>query len=388
LNNEKRKWAEACREDEWLRLRGGLGRTASRIAAGLPVRVGFLGGSVTAGAGAADPERDSWRALCAKELSGRVRPGGSFAFRHAAIGGTDSTYGAFRLEAHLLRSFVPDLLFVEFSVNDAGDRTASVRGMEGIVRRTLRGNPAADICFVYTARKGEDAFDRPRPAIRHHEEVADRYGLPSVNIAAVANRLLAGGSLRWEELSGDDVHPNNEGYRLYADIVGAGLDVALARGGEASGPRAMPEPLDPVAYEGGKLASPEEARDRVGFRMERGWRPDAVCNWDPPADVLAAEEPGAELRFDFAGTAVGLDAIAGMDAGAIEYAIDDGPWRTLDTFDDYCRLFHRPKPIVLADGLPPGTHRLRVRLSADAHPDSAGRALRIRGFLVNASREA
>ncbi|MBB3131029.1 lysophospholipase L1-like esterase [Paenibacillus rhizosphaerae] len=57
---------------------------------------------------------------------------------NAGVGGTDSTFGAHRLQEHVLEHGPVDLLFVEFSVNDGTDRSESIRGMEGIVRGCKR----------------------------------------------------------------------------------------------------------------------------------------------------------------------------------------------------------------------------------------------------------
>ena len=55
---------------------------------------------------------------------------------HAAIGGTGSDLGVFRLGRDALRR-EPDLLFVEFTVNDGGASPERIwRAMEGIVRQT------------------------------------------------------------------------------------------------------------------------------------------------------------------------------------------------------------------------------------------------------------
>lgn len=115
----------------------GLSRIANKLAKGQQATVAFIGGSVTVGEGASDSEATSYRALTYRYLERRF-PNVAFTFINAAIGGTTSTYGAFRLEDHVLDHGGVDLLFVEFAVNDAGNRIESIRAMEGIVRNAKR----------------------------------------------------------------------------------------------------------------------------------------------------------------------------------------------------------------------------------------------------------
>ena len=69
---------------------------------------------------------------------------------NAGIGGTGCELGAYRL-AHDVLCHKPDLLFIEFAVNDNADPSEQiVRTMEGIVRQAWQAEPELDICFVYT----------------------------------------------------------------------------------------------------------------------------------------------------------------------------------------------------------------------------------------------
>ncbi|HEY3418513.1 MAG TPA: SGNH/GDSL hydrolase family protein, partial [Armatimonadota bacterium] len=59
--------------------------------------VAFLGGSLTWGARASDPQMTSYRALLSQRLE-QTYPRAHFRFIDAAIGGTGSQLGAFRLQ--------------------------------------------------------------------------------------------------------------------------------------------------------------------------------------------------------------------------------------------------------------------------------------------------
>ncbi len=102
---------------------------------------------------------------------------------NAAIGGTGSDLGVFRFGQDVL-AYQPDLLFVEFAVNDGGAAPQQIhQAMEGIVRQAWKANPETDIIFVYTisepflADLQAGKFSRAASAM---EEVADHYGIPSI----------------------------------------------------------------------------------------------------------------------------------------------------------------------------------------------------------------
>lgn len=369
-------------------MRRGLGRTARLLREKKPVNVAFIGGSVTAGAGASDTESTSYRARTCRYMLDRY-PEVPIRLYHAAIGGTDSTYGAFRLQEHLFRQGTPDLLFVEFAVNDNGSRTAAIRGMEGIVRQALAHHPGMEIVFLYTAsRAGSEEYLRsgmPQANVSHHEEVAERYGIPSVHIAEDIYRRIRNGQLRWEDISGDDVHPNDEGYCLYASVIRAFLEDALQmEAAAASDERGLlPQPIDPWCYAAARLLPHSALKHVAGGRSLPAWSPEKTCNWMPPADVLVLEGTGAGMSFPFEGTAVGLVILAGEETGELEVSVDGSPFTSYPVFDRYCTQFYRPKILMLADGLPPGFHHVSVRIPEERHPESKGHLLHVQGLMVN-----
>ena len=101
--------------------------------------VAFIGGSIT--------EMNGYRVMVEEDLRRRF-PGTDFTFVNAGISSTCSTTGAHRLARDVL-STQPDLLFVEFAVNDDQDASHAERecrrGMEGILRQARVTNPAMDI---------------------------------------------------------------------------------------------------------------------------------------------------------------------------------------------------------------------------------------------------
>ncbi|WP_415910501.1 SGNH/GDSL hydrolase family protein [Oleiharenicola sp. Vm1] len=98
--------------------RGGCPHVAATAAATGELRVVFLGGSITAAEG--------WRTLTTERLR-QLFPDAKIVATDAGLPGTGSDLGACRVERDVLRHR-PDLVFVEFAVNDASTPpTASSR---------------------------------------------------------------------------------------------------------------------------------------------------------------------------------------------------------------------------------------------------------------------
>ena len=207
--------------------RQGLPNFFAKVSANGEVRVAYLGGSITAQAG--------WRPKTLAWFQQQY-PHAKVSEINAAIGGTGSMLGAFRLRHDVLQ-FHPDLLFVEFAVNDSGAPPQQIRQtMEGIVRQTWLADPTTDICFVYTltehmlADLQSGKFPRAASAM---EAVADHYGIPSIHMGLEVARLEKAGKLIFTApqpdpsapaakspsqiiFSGDGVHPyTDSGHQVY-----------------------------------------------------------------------------------------------------------------------------------------------------------------------------
>jgi lysophospholipase L1-like esterase len=368
-----------------IRRRGGLANCRVRFERGKTGHVAFMGGSIT--------EMNGYRPMVCELLKKRF-PDTAFTFTDAGISSTCSTTGAFRLERGVLSHGPVDLFFVEFAVNDDQDaahsRAACIRGMEGIVRHTLRHNPAADIVFVYfvnpgmlkTYGKGETPL-----SIAAHEAVARHYGLSSIHLAREVFDRIQAGTLTWKDYGG--VHPAPRGNRIAAEMIDELMSACwpepLADDAKKV-PQEVPEPLDPKSYARGRFISPAKAEVKSGWASR-------VPDWKSlkghcrgrfaKKTLLCATKPGAELSLSFAGTAIGAYVLAGPDAGILEASIDGGEWRPVDLYHRFSRNLHYPRTVMFAAELKPGEHTLGLRTSAEANSASTGHAARILQFCAN-----
>jgi len=371
---------------DFYKLRSGLRNSYLKFSAGGEARVAFLGGSITAMTG--------WRDLVSEHLRRRF-PDTRFDFVNAGMPSTGSTPGAFRMRKHALARGRVDLLFEEAAVNDFANESEPVnwvRGMEGIVRQARRLDPFMDVVVLYMA--GLDSIEsyargQTPPVIAAHERVAAHYGAPSVDFARECAERIGAGEFTWEADFKCNVHAPPFGQELYARSVIRMFDAAWRESpepGAAAAPHPLPPPLDRFSYFHGGLADVADVERGTGWDLVPRWRPsDQVATRPGFVDVpmLVSEKPGAECRFTFEGTGVGLFVAAGPDTGTVEWSVDGAPFRVRDLFTRHSARLHIQWAYVLEAELPPGRHQLRLRVGSGRNAASRGNAVRVAHMLVN-----
>ncbi|MCB9923266.1 MAG: SGNH/GDSL hydrolase family protein [Planctomycetaceae bacterium] len=366
---------------ELIRQRDGLGNVLAKLRAGESVNIAYLGGSITAAPG--------WR-VKTREWFSREFPNAEVQEIHAAIGGTGSDLGVFRVERDVLRH-KPDLLFVEFAVNDGGASPQRIwQAMEGIVRQTWAADPHTDICFVYTYRVGYEADLQqglcPRAASAM-EMLADHYRIPSINFALKVVELHEAKKLVFQSdqptedgvvrFSKDGVHPLDEGHQIYADVAAE----AVQRFGEDSvaidhQPK-LKTPFVANHWQAAKMVpidaamlSPEWKELPLESSLMKSFGSRMGTLWE-------ATQPGSQMTFKFRGSTAKLYDLLGPDGGQVIITVD-GQTREkpVARFDSYC-TYHRIATLSLAEGLDPNeVHTVTVEIDPE-QPDRQPVAFRL-----------
>ena len=353
-------------------IRRGLPGVGQKLSQSKPVTVAYLGGSITQ----AWPDGYAYQTTAWLKAS---YPQVAFTEINAGIGGTGSDLGAYRLRQDILKH-KPDLLFVEFAINDSGEGHDVRAAMEGIVRRTRRElGDRCDIVFIYTLAQNllEDLqAERLPPASRLHEPVAEHYGLTSINVALDVARRMKAGELTWADFSSDSCHPGIRGHKLYCDTLAEALPRAFV---VPPATAVLPAPLTPDPWESCDMI-PIPAGTQFA-----GWSYRATVNhggWECFDGLFESDTVGCEAVFEFSGTGIGLFYHLGPESGDLLWAVDDGDLSTARLFDDYADKFWRPSYRLLAQGLTPGQHRLRIQVGPDRDPRSQGRWVKLAALMV------
>ena len=133
-----------------------LKRAIGKARRGEDVTIAFIGGSITQGAGAVPINTGcyaykTFERFCALAGKGTEE---NIHYIKAGVGGTPSELGMLRYERDVLRdgSVQPDIVVVEFAVNDAGDETGG-ECFDSLVRKILKkeNHPAVILLFAVFA---------------------------------------------------------------------------------------------------------------------------------------------------------------------------------------------------------------------------------------------
>ncbi len=355
--------------------RGGLPNFFAKIARGDSLKVAYLGGSITA--------QDGWRLLSLRWLNERF-PLARFSEINAAIGGTGSDFGVFRLNDHVLK-FKPDLVFVEFAVNDSHTPAEKItRSMEGIVRQIWQQNPLADVCFVYTITEQDieaEQNGRLPASIVTMETVADKYQLPSINFGCEVARMVKDKQLIIKgpetELNGvkvfsrDGVHPFPEtGHAIYNNVLRRSFEIMVAGNKPRLKKHILTKPIAPDYFSDTKMIDFTEAK------LSGGWQVLQIAN--QPAFGFAgkyltkfgkASQTGETLSVRFKGRTIGAYDIMGPDAGKVIVEVDGLVKDTISRFDRFCT--YRRMNYFLIDHLENKEHEVVFRVIAEPFDKAA-----------------
>lgn len=366
-------------------IRGSFQNSLIRFEEKEQVQVAFLGGSITHNSG--------WRDSVSNYLEKRF-PWTEFSFIKAGIPSMGSTPSAFRLERDVLANGRIDLLFVEAAVNDATNgRTPEeqLRAMEGIIRHARVANSHMDIVMMHFVDpdKMRDYRSGLEPdVIRNHNQVAEHYQIPTINLAKEVTDRIDQGEFTWEE-DFINLHPSPFGQGVYARSIIAFLDhvyaVPLADKSHIS-PHVLPGKLVNNCYDKGYLLDITSGHQGSDWHIHTDWNPNDGTGVRPgfvDVPMLICTHPGDVLALEFEGKAVGIVVASGQDAGTIEYRIDGQPWRSLNLFTPWSSQLHLPWYYTLTWELDSTSHLLEIRVAENRDHRSTGNACRIRNFYVN-----
>lgn len=363
--------------------RGGLPNFFRKLKSGKKVTVGYIGGSIT-------QATDGWRDLSFNWLKAEY-PKASFEQINAAIGGTGSNLGVFRLENDVLSKH-PDLVFVEFAVNDGGPVEGIYRSMEGIVRKTWSNYPNTDICFVYTVAENgvkEMQAGRFQHTARAMEAIAEHYQIPSIHMGVEVIRLLDAGKLVFtgnpEEHPGkivftkDRTHPlAASGHPIYAKVVARSFEKMSGLAKDRS--HDLPESYIKDNWE---MA---QAIPLSKVSIKNDWEEllltDELYNkFKNNMPVLyKAKRPGASFTIKFKGTALGVYDLIGPKSGIVEVIIDGQPAIEVTRFDGWGNNY-RMNAFFLKT-LPEGNHEVKFVVTGKEF-DKAGILLKRKIEITN-----
>lgn len=183
------------------------------------VTIGVIGGSITQGSSAGS--QDKTYASLLKKWWEDSFPDAQITLVNAGVGGTSSYLGVHRAEEDLLCE-QPDFVVVEFSVNDANSPFYK-KSYDNLVYRILTQENAPGVLLLFmTMEDGTSAQEQDAM-------IGFQYGLPMISYRNAVLYGMEQGKLAWTDISPDNIHPNDRGHAMVAELLSVYLGGVLAK---------------------------------------------------------------------------------------------------------------------------------------------------------------
>eukprot|EP00195_Chlamydomonas_chlamydogama_P012413 CAMPEP_0202908854 /NCGR_PEP_ID=MMETSP1392-20130828/47410_1 /ASSEMBLY_ACC=CAM_ASM_000868 /TAXON_ID=225041 /ORGANISM="Chlamydomonas chlamydogama, Strain SAG 11-48b" /LENGTH=503 /DNA_ID=CAMNT_0049598371 /DNA_START=225 /DNA_END=1732 /DNA_ORIENTATION=- len=288
-----------------------LKRVVLKLLEGQHVKIGTVGGSITAGASASKPGTTDWFSLFIAWLQSAF-PEATISARNGAVGSTTSSFLDLCMPNHVDPDV--DLVVVEYSVNDGYVHShlehEQMYAYERVVRKLAQGHisatqrrgqdpPALMLLHNWRCCRGDHVVISNnkttvtptlshfyRNAEDHYNVLAQYYGLPSLSLR---NALFHAAASSQQGFMVDEVlpsqhgiriHPNDRGMKYIADVVvhavqQALLSLALEGFSEEearhAGSWALPAPMMPGNAEERNLQCVLYEGLKPLYKQSKGW---------------------------------------------------------------------------------------------------------------------
>lgn len=194
-----------------------LKRAIEKAKNGEEVAIAYIGGSITQGAGAKPIDKKSYAYLSYCGFCDLFTNDGgkNVNFIKAGVGGTPSELGVIRYEKEVtdFGRVKPDVVIVEFAVNDEGDETEGVC-FESLVRKIAKADYEPAVILNFAVFMSEwNLENRLVP-------IGENYDLPMVSVkAAVVPQFSKDTVITKRQYFYDIFHPTNDGHKVMADCL-------------------------------------------------------------------------------------------------------------------------------------------------------------------------
>ncbi|MBR0511009.1 MAG: carbohydrate binding domain-containing protein, partial [Ruminococcus sp.] len=196
-------------------------RLTQKLAAaesGQPLTIAYLGGSITEGKNYSSPFSNYLRTTFAK---------GSFKEVNAGMSGTSSVVGLVRSEKDIV-SQKPDIIFLEFSVNDHEDIMYK-KCFESCIKKFLDmpNEPAVGV-IITRSKGGFSSQSQMYP-------IGKNFDIPVISMDDALTKAFNSKFLQTSDYYTDEYHPHQKGGQLVADCMAYYIRQALKTENQSAG---------------------------------------------------------------------------------------------------------------------------------------------------------
>ena len=325
------------------------------------MNVAIIGGSITEGAGASCYEN-----TYANKLEGYlIERYNKIEMINLGAGGTASNFALFRLKRDL-NDFKPDIIFVEFAVNDRifNSQDSSIY-FEGLIRECLKYTTKIIIIGMPTGMS--DA------CVSIHKRIAYFYKIPVIDVQDAVWRLIGNREITWNKISIDNLHPNDKGHQLYFDIIKEELEkIDIEK---------IDIKMDYKVNSRYKFVNPilvEHSDERISYYGN--WKEESY-KLNNKFDLGAISyNKGDGVIFRFEGKYLAMMNLLRRDSGRLICTLDEKYTFYIDLYNDSDGRFDTSIDIK---NLENKEHILEMVIDKESNPKSSGSKVIIGGFLID-----
>lgn len=200
--------------------------------------LGYIGGSITYGSSA--KANLSFSDLVTRWWKNKF-PNSKIKLVNAGISGTGSVIGVHRAYKDLLIKN-PDFVVIDFAVNDTADSNVNI-AYENLVRDILASSKTPGLMLLFMCTDGGYNFQDQEIKIGSH------YNLPMLSYKNAIWPQIQEKKLKWADISGDFIHPNEKGHHITADLIISELEDCYSKIDQNATPeKILPDLLTPGIY--------------------------------------------------------------------------------------------------------------------------------------------
>lgn len=321
----------------------------------------FVGGSITEGVGASNVS-NSYAKLISDYLKSTYK---QIKIINLGAGGTASHFGVFRIAQHFEKQS-PDVVFLEFAVNDRIYSLEDIKVYyENLICQVYRWNKNCNIISIEAPTGLCDA------CASIHADIAGYYNIPVIDVQAKVWKEINENQYSWQDISIDNIHPNDKGHKIYAEKI-----IEQLKNIDVLSMVQFPEkePITQVIFKHPRIKSYEECTF-FGNWLER------EVNLNNKVNMVAVNENIGEcVEVNFKGKYLSILTILSRNAGMLECILDYKYTFNLDLYMEHEGYFNFE---VNTKDLSEGSHNLLMKISNQNNSKSLGHEIVIGGFLVD-----
>src|SRR5471030_933453 len=171
------------------------------------MNIAIIGGSITEGAGASN-YKSTYVYKLEEFLKEKYE---NVTIKNLGAGGTASQFGLFRLKRDL-GDFKPDVIFIEFGVNDRiYDSNDSSIYFEGLIRECIKITKKL-VIIDFPTGMGDSCTSI-------HKKISYYYDIPLIDVQDEVWKIIGKREFNWADISIDNLHPNDKGHEVYFEII-------------------------------------------------------------------------------------------------------------------------------------------------------------------------